>query len=428
MDQSDDSQRISPDEDILLHENGDLSTEIDEEEKYWIETRAELNPAREQGSLPQLPHQQGSRERRSPRTALSRTPSEHGTIEDFLSQDMIQRRGSGGDARAARVHRQTNRMNHEPDGITQALVQLLKSQAVPKLEPFSGEKGEKWKEFVESFLVRYPRSSWNDTQLKPLLKDLLSGNAKAHYATLSEQDRGGSFDGLVEAMRVRLQGTEKVARLKAVERLRTLEMHQGQTVAQFCLELEKLSSRAEPGRSAESLSFMRAEMLYKQLADWDGSFHLAQLMETAETDTVYDKMKDMALTLERTKMSMRSGGGSNEAGSVQKTGWVDPAGKPVCFHCGKPGHVKKDCRKLQQTSNAGGWRQEQQPQQQYVMENPYQGYVVGTPAQQQPGFMANGQAQQTTPRSFEMRIVDEYRNNHHVLRGSGGIIKASPPV
>ncbi|EYB88968.1 hypothetical protein Y032_0239g3334 [Ancylostoma ceylanicum] len=83
--------------------------------------------------------------------------------------------------------------------------------------------------------------------------------------------------------------------------LRKLTMREGQSVAEFCLVLERVAGRAYPDTPPEAISLQKAEILFNQLARWEGSYTLADALETSGKDEVYEKVKEAALRLERTK-------------------------------------------------------------------------------------------------------------------------------
>ncbi|KIH64172.1 hypothetical protein ANCDUO_05519 [Ancylostoma duodenale] len=121
------------------------------------------------------------------------------------------------------------------------------------------------------------------------------------FETLPTSVRSGTFDEVVEAKRTRLCEDNNSARLKAMTALRKLNMREGQSVTEFCLVLERIASRAYPDTPPEAISLQKAEILFNQLARWEGSYTLADALETSDKEAVYEKVKEAALRLELTK-------------------------------------------------------------------------------------------------------------------------------
>lgn len=56
----------------------------------------------------------------------------------------------------------------------------------------------------------------------------------------------------------------------------------------FCLALEKL---AYPDAPSEVVSLQKAEILFRQLAHWEGSYCIAETLETSGRADVYESYK-----------------------------------------------------------------------------------------------------------------------------------------
>ncbi|VDL73435.1 unnamed protein product [Nippostrongylus brasiliensis] len=116
----------------------------------------------------------------------------------------------------------------------------------------------------------------------------------------------GTFDGLVEAMGERSQEDSNSACMKALSELRTLTIKDGQSVAEFCLVLERLASRAFQNMPTAAVSLQKAEILYRQLANWNGTYNLAEALKKTDKSEVYEKVKEVALRLERNNRVSRN--------------------------------------------------------------------------------------------------------------------------
>lgn len=89
----------------------------------------------------------------------------------------------------------------------------------------------------------------------------------------------------------------------ALGELRKLKKAEGQTVADFCIELERLTRRAHPELDEASLAIERTHLLYEQLAHWKNSYHLIKALENENNS--YDRLKETAMRIERRKATLR---------------------------------------------------------------------------------------------------------------------------
>ncbi|VDP52855.1 unnamed protein product [Heligmosomoides polygyrus] len=69
---------------------------------------------------------------------------------------------------------------------------------------------------------------------------------------------------------------------RALAALRKLTIREDQSVGEFCLAVEKLSSKAYPNSPPEVTSLQKAEILFNQLAGWEGSYNLSEALELAD--------------------------------------------------------------------------------------------------------------------------------------------------
>ncbi|KIH55426.1 hypothetical protein ANCDUO_14418 [Ancylostoma duodenale] len=134
-----------------------------------------------------------------------------------------------------------------------------------------------------------------------MFEGFLRKDALTIFETLPKSVRGSSLDAVIEAMKARLQVDSNFSRVKAISELRSLKIRDGQTVSEFRLVLEGIANRAYPDVPADIVSLQKAEILCHQLANWEGSYCLTEAIETSEHTLAYEKVKEAALRLERSR-------------------------------------------------------------------------------------------------------------------------------
>ncbi|KAK6036933.1 hypothetical protein COOONC_25563 [Cooperia oncophora] len=145
---------------------------------------------------------------------------------------------------------------------------------------------------MEAFLLKYPRHSWSCKELKMLLKSKLSGKAKAQYEALPREIRHGSFEGIMAALsRANKEDDQTKKKLET------------QTIAEYCVELERLSAKAYPELDEVTLSTVRAHQLYEQVVHWPESYYFMEAMEK-DGGTAYASLKQAAMRVERRRLTL----------------------------------------------------------------------------------------------------------------------------
>ncbi|KAL6730445.1 hypothetical protein Aduo_001422 [Ancylostoma duodenale] len=262
----------------------------------------------------------------------------------------------------------------------------LKYIALPEVRVYSGrDRDYTWENFIEAFSLKYPTHSWSGAELKALLKSKLSDKAKAQYDALPTAVKQGSFEGVVAALANSNKIEARTSRIIALGKLRQLRKTDAQSVAEYCVELERWSSRAYPELDERALATARAQQLYEQLVDWPESYHLLEAMERDGPNT-YENLKEVAMRVERRRLTMDNvrdplvtiarrrepaarvqpgkelgwtkdrvtkvadSRRDNRRNSGEQTGRSEPLALPKdsqvrCYKCNGRGHMARDCRK-----------------------------------------------------------------------------------
>ncbi|VDP16094.1 unnamed protein product [Heligmosomoides polygyrus] len=167
--------------------------------------------------------------------------------------------------------------------------------------------------FLDAFKLKYPANYWSDSELCALLRTKLVGKARHQYEALPLAEREGGFSVLVKAM-LRETRTEamsdKIVALGEVKRLKKLDR---QSIAEFCVDLERLTCRAYPELNERALAIERAHLLYQQIAHWPDSYHLLEALE--EEDDPYSRLKETAKRIERRNLTLANSAAISNAGS-----------------------------------------------------------------------------------------------------------------
>ncbi|EYB85586.1 hypothetical protein Y032_0295g1651 [Ancylostoma ceylanicum] len=221
--------------------------------------------------------------------------------------------------------------------------------------------------------LKYPAGQWSDEELRAIFKTKLGGKAKAQFEALPRDNKQGPFKTMVEAMRAACKGEQRTKRIVALGKLNKLRKTDKQSVADFCIELERLTQKAYPELDEKSLATTRANLLYEQLVAWPESYHLLEALETGG-DRMYDALKETALRVERRRITLENANWlatkgveddqtrgrdnveceilsekqSANRGRAQETEGVSSPGdaRPIrCFNCNGRGHFARECEK-----------------------------------------------------------------------------------
>ncbi|KAK5974309.1 Zinc knuckle [Trichostrongylus colubriformis] len=94
-------------------------------------------------------------------------------------------------------------------------------------------------------------------------------------------------------------------RVVALGKLRKLRKPEAQSVAEYCVELERLSARAYPEMDERALATTRAQQLYDQIVHWPESYYFLEAMEQ-EGSKAYESLKEAAMRVERRRITLES--------------------------------------------------------------------------------------------------------------------------
>ncbi|KAK5971671.1 hypothetical protein GCK32_006177 [Trichostrongylus colubriformis] len=129
--------------------------------------------------------------------------------------------------------------------------------------------------------------------------------AKAQYEALSSEIRHGSYEGIVTALSEANRVEANTKRVVALGKLRKLRKPEAQSVAEYCVELERLSARAYPEMDERALATTRAQQLYDQIVHWPESYYFLEAMEQ-ERSNAYESLKEAAMRVERRRITLES--------------------------------------------------------------------------------------------------------------------------
>ncbi|VDL77857.1 unnamed protein product [Nippostrongylus brasiliensis] len=205
----------------------------------------------------------------------------------------------------------------------------------------------------------------------------LTGKAKAQYEALPEVTKEAGYSVLMKAMEEACKSESRNKKIVALSELKQLQKREAQSVVDFCVELERLTRKAYPELEEQALSVVRADQLYDQLAYWDESCQLQEILEGRGAN-MYERLKEAAMRIERrrlaqhnkapdrnrsrvpnktkfvnvsgTESELLTGGGQPNAMQVARNG--DRARDLKCFNCAEPGHKARNCKKEKQKSKA----------------------------------------------------------------------------
>ncbi|KAK6053331.1 zinc knuckle, partial [Cooperia oncophora] len=255
------------------------------------------------------------------------------------------------------------------------VARYMRHMTLPEVQPYSGQDSNYgFVRFLEDFQLKYPRTNWTDAELCTLFRSKLVGKARTLYEALPSYEKDGGYDALIEAMMRECKAEQRTIKVVALGRLKRLKKRDGQTVSDFCVELEQLTRQAYPELDEYTLAVERATFAVRS------AIALARFALESEEDT-YEKLKEVAKRIERRDMTLeqvknpRTGEGKafskpprikepdlKDRKNVQDRTTREPDFKerrnaqdrtPVCYKCREAGHMARDCKKTKIPSKPG---------------------------------------------------------------------------
>ncbi|EYC23518.1 hypothetical protein Y032_0015g2696 [Ancylostoma ceylanicum] len=114
------------------------------------------------------------------------------------------------------------------------------------------------------------------------------------------------------------------ARIRALAELKSLKIRKYQSVADFCLAIEKVGSKASPQSNPEERSLEYAQILLTNLEDWSEYVFLMSAVHKATPLTAYDEIKQLAISIEQTKTMART---ERPKSVMQRSRWKEFTGE-----------------------------------------------------------------------------------------------------
>uniref|UniRef100_A0A8R1IV19 Peptidase A2 domain-containing protein n=1 Tax=Caenorhabditis japonica TaxID=281687 RepID=A0A8R1IV19_CAEJA len=188
------------------------------------------------------------------------------------------------------------------------LEQILLAQAVPEPKPFSAsERSISLETFKHTFAMKYRTLPVYD-QLMLLESKFLEGKALQVFKGIPAREKTSvekTFRALAERLRVSIQDESRMAKTR-FERLR---MRQGQTIEEFCLELDAIAEKAFGRNSPEEISSTKTAKLLVAMGELSDDYQLRSLMEWQLREipeaNQYDECRKFATVLEKGKLEMQ---------------------------------------------------------------------------------------------------------------------------
>ncbi|VDL65072.1 unnamed protein product [Nippostrongylus brasiliensis] len=110
---------------------------------------------------------------------------------------------------------------------------------------------------------------------------------------------------------LRFMALPETGKVIALGKLKKLRKSKTQSVAEYCVELERLSAKAYPELDAKAIDITRAQQLYEQVVHWHESYYFMEAMEEGG-DQAYARLKEVVMRVERRRLMLESAKETNQ--------------------------------------------------------------------------------------------------------------------
>uniref|UniRef100_A0A7I5E5W1 CCHC-type domain-containing protein n=1 Tax=Haemonchus contortus TaxID=6289 RepID=A0A7I5E5W1_HAECO len=213
--------------------------------------------------------------------------------------------------------------------------------------------------------MKYGGLGLQDEMLIHLMCSKLQGYPKAVVETLPRSLKEGSYVNFVEALRAKLKENEVAQRTETYIKLK--QFRKRSSVTDYCLELEDLTRKVYIDASEKELSMIRAGELITQLTEWKEYVQLFNTLEQSKQEEAYEKLKNLAQSIERSQQVAKAVRFSLRASQENKLSFRESGNREnvpssnyknehqlhtvACSFCKKQGHFKRDCWKARGARN-----------------------------------------------------------------------------
>ncbi|VDO93779.1 unnamed protein product [Heligmosomoides polygyrus] len=171
------------------------------------------------------------------------------------------------------------------------------AMALPDVGIYEDAHGKGFESFLKSFLIKYKELNLPDDVLIYLLCSKLKGYPFTVMQTLPVEIRECSFSEFTAALSVKFKQNDAAKGMEAHVKLKNLKCTE--SIADYCVELEKLSRTAYPELTEGELSTIRTGELITQLMEWPEYVQMFAIVEQTPSEETYERLKTLAHRVER---------------------------------------------------------------------------------------------------------------------------------
>ncbi|VDL86821.1 unnamed protein product [Nippostrongylus brasiliensis] len=206
----------------------------------------------------------------------------------------------------SRQHSELSEKNEQPKEAGQDymknLLVYLQASACPDPGKFRGKAREDFKEFLRRFRRKYGSLGLTDKALLEILgDDHLEERAKNVFLAIPEEVVHLGFEAVVREMERALASDSTAARMRAMTELKNLKLRPNQTIAEFCVALEKLARKANPESNIADRSLEYANIVFDNVRRWPEHVQLLSLLHKTDPRKAYSEIKQLAIMIENSR-------------------------------------------------------------------------------------------------------------------------------